>query len=86
MSGAYYSVQNYTGSRLKLHAVWAITHADLLKYQALLFTVKIHGQIYVPFFQDGCFNWGLKRKGYFNSCFPFLFLICTLLNVQKIFW
>ena len=66
MSGAHFSVQTYIGSRLKLRAVWAITHADLLKYQGLLFTVKMYCQIYVPFFQDGSFNWGLKRKGYFN--------------------
>ena len=85
MSGAHFSVQNYIGSRLELSAVWAITHADLLhkNIKGCFFTVKIYFQISVPFFQDGSFNWGLKRKGYFNF-FPFLFLICTFLNVQKI--
>ena len=53
------------------------------KYQGLLFTVKIPCQISVPFFQDGNFNWVLKKKGYFNF-FPFLFLICTILKVH--FW
>ena len=84
MSGAHFSVQNYIGSRLKSRAVWAITHADLLKYQGLLFTVKIHCQIYVPFFQDGSFNWGLKRNAYFNFSsifFPHMYF----LNIQKIF-
>ena len=79
MSGAHFSVQNCVGSRLQLSAVWAITSQ---KYQGLFFTVKIHFEISVPFFQDGSFNWSLKRKGYF-SFFPFLFLF-TFLNVQKI--
>ena len=80
MPGAHFSVQNHIGSRLGLSAVWGISHADLL-----LFTVKIYCQIFVPFFQNDSFKWGLKlkRKGYFNF-FPFLFFICTLLNVQKI--
>ena len=65
MSCAHFSVQNYIGSRLQLNAVWAITHADLLhkNTKGCFFTVKIYFQISVPFFQDGSFNWGLKRKG-----------------------
>ena len=85
MPGAHFSVQNYLGSRLELSAVWAghkLCWLASQKYQGLLFTIKIPCQISVPFFQDGSFSWGLKRKGYFSS-FSFLFLIGTVLNVNK---
>ena len=78
---AIFSVQNFTGLTLKLNAAWAISLAELLHRNIkLLFTVKIHCQISVTFFQDSS---GLKRKSPF-SFFPFLFPTCTLLNVQKI--
>ena len=48
------------------------------KYQGLFVSAKIHCQIFVSFFQDGHFNWSLKRKLHF---FPFFPLICTLLNM-----
>ena len=84
MPGTKFSVENLIGSRLKLSAAWAISLADFLRRNmGLLFTVKIHCQISMPIFQDSSFNWGLKRKVHLIF-FPFLFLKCTLLNVQKI--
>ena len=84
MSGANFSVQHFSGSRFKLSAAWAICLADLLhRNMRLLFTVKIHCQTSVSFFQDSSFNWGLKRKGHL-FLFPFLLHISTLSNLQKI--
>ena len=81
---ANFSGQNFIGSRIKLSVAWAINLTDLIhKNIGLLFTVKIYCQISVRFFQNSSFNWVLKRKDHFNF-FPFLFLTCTLLNVQKI--
>ena len=53
MLGAHFSVQNDIGSRLELSAAWGINHADLLQKKGLLFTVQVHCQISVLFFQDG---------------------------------
>ena len=47
MSGAYFSVQNYIGTRLKLRAVWVeiladFVHRNIKDNKNLLFTIKIH--------------------------------------------
>ena len=81
MSGGYFSVQNYIGSRLGLSAAGATNLADFFHRNIKTCSLKIYCQISVSFFQDRSLNSGLKRNCYFKV---FLFSTCTLLTVRKI--
>ena len=80
MSCVLFNVQNYISFKPGIKAVPTISHADLLHRN--MRGCCFHCKISVLFFQDGSFDWGLKKM-LFHFC-SFLFLICTFLNVQKI--
>ena len=64
LTSSQFSVRNCVDYRLRLSTVWAVSLAALLQknIKGCLFTIKINCKISVSFFQDGRFNWGLKRK------------------------